>query len=38
MRSQLTSPLGYSAKGFLVVKNIPYSAKGFLVVKNIPYR
>jgi hypothetical protein len=24
MRSQLASPLGYSANGFLVVKNIPY--------------
>jgi hypothetical protein len=24
MRSQLTSPLGYSANGLFVVKNIPY--------------
>jgi hypothetical protein len=24
MRSQFTGPLGYSANGFLVVKNIPY--------------
>jgi hypothetical protein len=39
MRSQFTGPLGYSADGFLVVKNIPYRKTSdyydFVVVKVV---
>jgi hypothetical protein len=39
MRSQFAGPLGYSANGFLVVKNIPYRKTSdyydFVVVKVV---
>ena len=39
MGSQLASPLGYSANGFLVVKNVPYwktsNYYDFVVVKVV---
>jgi hypothetical protein len=39
MRSQLAGPLGYSANGFFVVKNIPYSKTSdyydFMVVEVV---
>jgi hypothetical protein len=39
MRSQFTGPLGYSANGFLVVKDVPYRKTSdyydFVVVKVV---
>jgi hypothetical protein len=41
MRSQFIGPLGYSANGFLVVKNIPYWKTSdyydFVVVKVVSH-